>query len=630
MGTDLKSVLRERIVDDMIQSSKSKPSEFMVLVGDDSTIKVLSSCLRMQQMNEAGVGVVLNVKYDREHMKFPALYFMEPNMDNAKILVQDFKNKKRPCYSSVHLFFNGNIGQDVMSTISESGTLLKHLKTCKEIYLDFLSNESRYFSLNRPTTIPSLYFTKVTVAERDAEIERTASQLVSLCITLKELPYIRYCKRSKGGSICQRLAKEVDKRLNAAVASMKEWTYTPDRATLVIMDRSLEPVCPLMHEYTYQAMSADLLTMDGERCIVDKNEADSKDDPILLNEEDEFWVEYRHQHVSNVLQGVTSKFNEFRATNKIASMKSKDAAEVSASDIKQAMRQIPQYRKQMSSYVRHMTVADKCLKLYQQNNLYEISQLEQDMATGLDEDMNHTDMKVIERKLSQIIQNKELNTEDKLRLVMIYIITQDGINEGTRKALFRVANFSDMQQEAVTNLFELGVSLQQSSSKNRAKKWDKEALNRSRARAENVPLELMRYVPQLENILEKQLSDTLSQDDYPYISQPPPRSSVAQKQQTSNQGRSRRVRKTAGLRGGNQEQASDLGPRLITFMMGGVTYSEIRVVYDLCESKKKDIIIGSTSVVTPDSYIRDLSAMGKVNLPAGAFEVDSGYDSGGY
>ena len=35
------------------------------------------------------------------------------------------------------------------------------------------------------------------------------------------------------------------------------------RGTLIITDRSMDTVAPLVHEFTYQAMANDLLTIEG-------------------------------------------------------------------------------------------------------------------------------------------------------------------------------------------------------------------------------------------------------------------------------------------------------------------------------------------------------------------------------
>jgi syntaxin-binding protein 1 len=40
------------------------------------------------------------------------------------------------------------------------------------------------------------------------------------------------------------------------------------------------------------------------------------------------------------------------------------------------------------------------------------------------------------------------------------------------------------------------------------------------------------------------------------------------------------------------------GTRLIVFVVGGVTYSEIRVVYEVSKAKNRDIIIGNSQALS--------------------------------
>ena len=52
------------------------------------------------------------------------------------------------------------------------------------------------------------------------------------------------------------------------IDQLKDWKYNTSRprGTLLIVDRSIDPLAPLMHEYTYQAMINDLLQVKGELC----------------------------------------------------------------------------------------------------------------------------------------------------------------------------------------------------------------------------------------------------------------------------------------------------------------------------------------------------------------------------
>ncbi|CAG8612813.1 15751_t:CDS:2, partial [Gigaspora rosea] len=61
--------------------------------------------------------------------------------------------------------------------------------------------------------------------------------------------------------------------------------------------------------------------------------------------------------------------------------------------------------------------------------------------------------------------------------------------------------------------------------------------------------------------------------------------------------------------GWSKKGQTTVSPRIIVFVAGGVTYSELRTAYELSEKYNQEVIIGSTHVITPQQFIDDLKRL---------------------
>lgn len=87
------------------------------------------------------------------------------------------------------------------------------------------------FSLGREHTIPVLYFPSTALGKRSSELARTAEQITSLCVTLKEYPYVRYVSADP---VTKELAQLVEKYLENVLRTLPNWNVRRSRFDVAV------------------------------------------------------------------------------------------------------------------------------------------------------------------------------------------------------------------------------------------------------------------------------------------------------------------------------------------------------------------------------------------------------------
>eukprot|EP00457_Paulinella_chromatophora_P003913 gb/GEZN01003922.1/.p1 GENE.gb/GEZN01003922.1/~~gb/GEZN01003922.1/.p1 ORF type:complete len:659 (-),score=109.43 gb/GEZN01003922.1/:90-1805(-) len=534
------------------------------------------------------------------------MYFLEPTVESIEALMADYKLKTNPQYRHAYLCFTSAVPDDLMMKLKNCSNLIHRTKSFLEVNIDFIAAESKSFhmGLEAGLVIPALYFPDPAELKMQ-ELRREAQKLVSVCLTMKEQPFIRYAGEVKSG-ITKIFAGMVEKELETALRKLTGWAPSEDRkrGVVLILDRSMDPVAPLMHEYTYQAMVNDLLEVKGE--LVDlhpEKKTKGDEDTLVLSEEDPLWMDFRHQHIGTVMEDVSKQFKDFKETNAAAKLQRMDKSSALIKDVTAALKDVTKYQQLQRQFTKHLDMAGACSQKLKRDKLMDIGEFEQDMATGLDNDGKKIVPKKMKQKLVTMCQDSHVGSLAQLRLLMIFLISQGGIQEHTRRELTR--NIPPKLQKAVLNLTKLGVDLA-AAFKGSTEKHSKARMEELKRRSKDIPLALMRYIPIFHGLLQLLLAGQLPESSFPYTSPPPPESSNKKKASTAAlrpQWRSKGpvVAKT---------EKKDENPRFIVYVLGGVTFSEIRSAYEVgAEHKDKSLYIGAPCFLTAASYVQGLTGL---------------------
>jgi syntaxin-binding protein 1 len=150
------------------------------------------------------------------------------------------------------------------------------------------------------------------------------------------------------------------------------------KGTLFIVDRSMDLFAPLVHEFTYQAMAHDLLTIeDGDKVtfktVLREGRPDQEDENMEITEKDKVWTDTRHLHMKDTIDKLMGDFQTFLARNPNA----KQASTANLDDIKDMLAGLPEFKEKKQAYSLHLTMAQECMNLFEQHKLPEVAVVEQ-------------------------------------------------------------------------------------------------------------------------------------------------------------------------------------------------------------------------------------------------------------
>ncbi|XP_048319733.1 SNARE-interacting protein KEULE [Ziziphus jujuba] len=636
---NFKQISRDRLLHEMLRSAKTGDSKltWKVLIMDKVTVKIMSYSCKMADITDEGVSLVEDMYKRRQPLpSMDAIYFIQPTKDNVILFLSDMAGRA-PLYRKAFVFFSSPISKDLVGLIKKDSTVLPRIGALREMNLEYFAIDSQGFITNNERALEELFGDDEDTRKGVACLNVMASRLATVFASLREFPFVRYrAAKSLDATTMTTFRDLIPTKLAAGVwdCLMKYKKSIPnfpqtETCELLILDRSVDQIAPIIHEWTYDAMCHDLLNMEGNKYVHEipsKTGGQPEKKEVLLEDHDPVWLELRHAHIADASERLHEKMTNFISKNKAAQIQhgSRDGGELSTRDLQKMVQALPQYSEQIDKLSLHVEIAGKINRTIKDVGLRELGQLEQDLVFG---DAGMKDV------IKYLTTKDDTTRENKLRLLMILAAIYPEKFDGEKGLnLMKLAKLQPEDMNAVNNLRLLGGSSEtkKTSTGPFSLKFDmhkkKRAARKDRT-GEEETWQLSRFYPIIEELVEKLSKGELSKEDYPCLNDPSatfhgtPNSTPLHQAPAAHSMRSRRTPTWARPRSSDDGYSSDsvlrhassdfkkMGQRIIVFIVGGATRSELRVCHKLTTKLKREIILGSSSLDDPPQFLTKLKML---------------------
>ncbi|KAH8741334.1 hypothetical protein FG386_000241 [Cryptosporidium ryanae] len=399
---------------------------------------------------------------------------------------------------------------------------------------------------------------------------RILDGIYSASVLLGDVPVIRYLGSS---SLCRNIAFALERRLmdsnpvelimddsnseNYKINNGLNSNMSRDEnSVLIIFDRREDPITPLLTQWTYQSMIHELITIKQNKINIGNEEY------VLSEEYDSFYNEHKYDNFGDIGFYIRDMLNK-QESNKSSYYKNLNSID----DINRFIEIYPEFRKESGIVSKHVNIMHKLSEIIKSRELMRISALEQDIFVN-DNDIEHS------REVGNILDDDKIDSFDKIRLALIYSLKYQKNEIQINNFKYNLggnSKYIDKLLEIAGNDFRSSDLFQNKSLLNIAKNTIKKTAGGNLN--DNIYIQ---HKTLIYNILENLAKGKLKYSRFPST---------------------------------DDSNSTKKPQKVMLFIVGGVTYEEVRDANEIKNLYDIDIVLGGTNIINSKFFIDDIDLL---------------------
>lgn len=596
-----------------------KTQTWKVLVYDKFCQEVIAPLLKVGGLRNHGVTLHLNLGSERLPVAdTPAVYFVEPTTENIARIAKDLE---QGLYPGCYINFASSVPRGLLEDLAKGACTANAAQKVAGVfdrYVSFVSLSASLYSLNLPSAYETINSPAIAEQMMMQYIERIVDGLLSVLITTRSLPVIRCPEGGAASMVARRLEERIRELLKSGAVAADLFSSASlsggsldggatSRPLLCIVDRDVDLATMLNHTWTYQAMAHDVLGMKLNRLTVNvdsSGDAKAQNKSYDVDESDSFWTTHAGAPFPNVAEAVHVAIEQFEKKRLEMGQQQDDAAQGLDKTLMAAMGALPEMTEKKRSIDMHTNIATALLS--------EVKARELDMYYEMEDLFSSQSLSSSVSQLGEVLNDKERGTiVDKTRALMLLYLAKPSIAEkGQLDGLVDAlqANSGDasglhyLQHLASMNSFK-APSLVTTSSTNASGSSGAslmgnfgKAFGVGTGILEGAMTQFKNILPTKKDLVICQILDGLMEhkntgvtENYIYLDPKAPPVPY----------------------GGEAPRIRAPFKKAIAFVIGGGNYAEMQALQEASKEHDRQVIYGSTDIVSPAQFVEELCHLGQ-------------------